>query len=177
MMKRMDRKYPIGKFDLQTSYTMADVPALIDEIRSLPTKLQNELYYCEVDQLNTPYREGGWTVKQVVHHIGDSHLNALVRFKLALTEDNPTIKPYNEAEWAKTAEYVKVSITEALDFIRIIHSKLVAILEDMTEEDFARTFVHPEGGYPSDLLRTLALYAWHGNHHLAHIKLVTKPHN
>ena len=171
----MDRKYPIGNFDLNGDYGMADVPGFIEEIKALPGKIKNEIYYAEVEQLNTPYREGGWTVKQVVHHIGDSHLNALVRFKLALTEDNPTIKPYNEAEWAKTAEYVKLPLQEAIDFLQIIHTKLALILEDMTEEDFSRTFVHPEGGYPPNLLRTLAMYVWHGNHHLAHIRLVTQP--
>ena len=173
----MDKRYPIGNFDVTEKFTMSDIPRFIEEIRSLPAKIQNELYYAEAEQLNTPYREGGWTVKQVVHHIGDSHLNALMRFKLALTEDNPTIKPYNESLWATTAEYVKVPIQDAFEFIRIIHLKLVALLEDMSEEDFARTFIHPEGGYPSDLLHTAALYAWHGNHHLAHIKLVTGNHH
>lgn len=92
----MDRKFPIGTFDLKAVFTQQNVPELIEEIKALPKKIQNELYYAEVDQLNSPYREGGWTVKQVVHHIGDSHMNALMRFKLALTEDNPTIKPYDE---------------------------------------------------------------------------------
>ena len=169
----MDLRYPIGNFDYKASVSEEQLNAAIQEIRTLPKKLQNELYYAEADQLNTPYREGGWIVKQVVHHIGDSHMNALIRFKLALTEDNPAIKPYNEAAWATTADYVKISIHDAIDFVRIVHAKWAAILDDMNPEDFERTLIHPEGNYPSDLRRITAMYAWHGNHHLAHIKLVT----
>lgn len=171
----MDRQYPTGRFDLKAVYTLQNVPSLIEEIKALPKKIQNELYYAEVDQLNTPYREGGWTIKQVVHHLGDSHMNALMRFKLALTEDNPTIKPYDEKAWSQTADYIKVPIQDSIEFIRIIHNKWGALLDDMKDEDFSRTFIHPEGNYPTDLLHTLAMYVWHGNHHLAHIKLVTNP--
>ena len=173
----MDRKYPIGKFDFSLTNDTSDLSQWIEDIRSLPVKIQNEIYYASEIQLNTPYREGGWTVKQVIHHLGDSHMNALMRFKLALTEDNPTIKPYDESSWATTADYVVVSIQDAIEFLRIVHAKWSALLDDMTEQDFKRTFIHPEGNYPSDLLNTTAMYAWHGNHHLAHIKLVTNNQN
>lgn len=170
----MDKRYPIGNFELEAERNPDQVNEWIEDIRSLPKRIQNELYYASVDQLNTPYREGGWTVTQVIHHLGDSHMNALMRFKLALTEDNPTIKPYDEKAWSTTADYVKVSVREAVDFLSVIHSKWAAILDDMMDEDFKRTFIHPEGNYPGDLLNLTALYAWHGNHHLAQIQLVTK---
>ena len=173
----MDKQYPIGNFDYDAVVSDEQLKKAIEEIKSLPKRIENELYYAESDQLNTPYREGGWTVKQVVHHLGDSHMNALIRFKLTLTEDNPTIKPYDEMAWSGLADYVKVPIQDSLEFIKIIHAKWGAILDDMYDADFERTFIHPEGGYPATLRGATALYAWHGNHHLAHIQLVTKPNN
>jgi hypothetical protein len=170
----MDKRYPIGEFDYNAELDISQVKGWIEDIRSLPGKIQNEVYYASVNQLNTPYREGGWTVRQVIHHIGDSHMNALIRFKLALTEDNPTIKPYDENAWTTTADYVKVSIQDAVEFVKIIHTKWAAILDDMKDEDFSRTFHHPESGIDYNLMLALAHYAWHGNHHLAHIQLVTK---
>lgn len=170
----MDRKYPIGTFDYQAEVSDEQLQKAIEDIKSLPKRIEHELYYAEADQLNSPYREGGWTVKQVVHHLGDSHMNALVRFKLTLTEDNPTIKPYDENSWSEMADYVKLPIQDAVEFLKIIHAKWAAILDDMYEADFDRTFIHPEGNYPASLRGATALYAWHGNHHLAHIQLVTK---
>lgn len=170
----MDKRYPIGNFDTEAKPDKDQLEVWIEDIRTLPKRIQNELYYASVDQLNTPYREGGWTVSQVIHHLADSHMNALIRFKLALTEDNPTIKPFDENEWATTADYVKVSVKEALDLLSAVHAKWAAILDDMTEEDFERTFIHPAGNHTRDLLHTTSMYAWHGNHHLAQIRLVTK---
>lgn len=172
----MNKRYPIGTFDSTKIYDDAVLEEWIDEIRSLPLRLKAELYGLEDDILDTPYREGGWTVRQIVHHLGDSHLNALTRFKLALTEDNPTIKPYDEKRWAQLGDYETVSIKDGLDFVKIIHRKWVAVLETMKPEDFKRTLIHPEGrdDYPNDLFRITGMYAWHGNHHLAHIQLVTQ---
>ena len=173
----MDRKYPIGNFDYKAEVSDQQLKQAIEDIKSLPKRIENELYYAEIDQLNTPYRDGGWTVKQVVQHIGDSHMNALIRFKLTLTEDNPQIKPYDEKAWSELADNVKLPIQDAVEFIKIIHFKWAAILDDMMDSEFERTFIHPEGNYPATLRGATALYGWHGNHHLAHIQLVTKTNN
>ncbi len=120
------------------------------------------------EQLNTPYRDGGWTVRQVVHHLADSHMNAYVRFKLALTENEPTIKPYDEAAWAETADVRESPIEVSLALLENLHARWVALLQSMSEADFARQFRHPQlGAVP--LEKNLALYAWHGRHHVAHI--------
>jgi len=119
-------------------------------------------------QLDTPYRPGGWTVRQVVHHVPDSHLNAYVRFKLALTEDSPTIKPYDEAAWAKLADTAETPVEVSLQLLESLHARWVRLLESMTEADFARQFHHPESGTMS-LDTYLSGYAWHCRHHVAHI--------
>ena len=120
------------------------------------------------EQLDTPYRPGGWTVRQVVHHVPDSHINSYVRFKLALTEEEPTIKPYDEARWAKLADTATTPVEVSLTLLDSLHSRWVPLLQSLTEADFARQFRHPELGMVR-LDRNLALYAWHGKHHVAHI--------
>ncbi len=170
----MNKRYPVGKFHFDDSSTFDDVSQWINTIKNLPAKLAAELDGVSDEILDTPYREDGWTVRQVVHHICDSHMNALIRVRLALTEDNPTIKPYDEAAWAEMADYSAVSVTDALTFIRILHAKWVAILDSMTEEDFSKTFFHPEGNINYSLIKATAMYAWHSDHHLAHIQLVTQ---
>lgn len=161
-------KYPIGKFQKPLSYTETDILTWIDEIKTLPGKLRQAVMPLSEELLDTPYRPGGWTLRQVVHHIPDSHLNSLTRFKLAMTEDNPTIKPYEEDRWALLADY-RLPVESSLKMLEAIHIHLVALFESFTEDDWSRTFYHPANDATSTLKRNLALYAWHGNHHLAHI--------
>ncbi len=161
-------KYPIGKFKAPASYTQHEMLQWIEEIKALPGKLRHAVMTLNEKQLDTPYRLGGWTIRQVVHHVADSHLNSLARFKLALTEDNPTIKPYEEGDWALLADY-KLPVEPALRMLEGIHMRWVAILETLTDEQWDRTFVHPASGESVGLRKALGLYAWHGNHHLAHI--------
>ena len=170
----MDNRYPIGQFDFSIERTPEKISAWMEDIKELPMKVKAELYGLSREVLNTPYREGGWTVVKVVHHLCDSHMNALIRVKLALTEDNPTIKPYNENKWALLGDYDKVSLTDALEMLTIIHKKWSAVLENMTKGQFSRTFHHPESGIDYTLTQATAHYAWHCNHHLAHIQLVTQ---
>lgn len=134
----------------------------------LPERLKAAVSGLSDAQLDTPYREGGWTVRQVVHHLADSHANSVIRFKLALTEDWPTIKPYDEAAWAKLPDSKSLPIESSMTFIEGMHERWVALLEAMTEADFERGFVHPEHGRQS-LATALAIYAWHSRHHVAHI--------
>jgi len=164
-------KYPIGKFAPPASYTEQDMLKWIDEIKNLPGKLRQAVMALNETQLDTPYRPGGWTIRQTVHHIADSHANALIRFKLALTEENPTIKPYDEAAWALLPDS-KLQMEPSLRMLEGIHLRWVAILQSMDDKQWDRTFVHPESGATIPLRRTLGLYAWHGKHHLAHITRV-----
>jgi hypothetical protein len=120
------------------------------------------------EQLNTPYRDGGWTVRQVIHHVPESHMNAYIRFKLALTEDDPTIKPYNEAAWAETADVRDTPVEVSLALLDNLHNRWVVLLKSMSDADFSKQFRHPELGVVP-LEKNLALYAWHGKHHVAHI--------
>jgi uncharacterized damage-inducible protein DinB len=140
----------------------------IAEIAETPAKLRAAVAGLNEDQLQTPYREGGWTVRQVVHHVPDSHMNAYVRFKLALTETEPLIKPYKEAAWAELADSRETPIEVSLALLDHLHDRWVRLLRSLREEDFARPFRHPELGVVP-LERNLALYAWHGKHHVAHI--------
>mgnify|MGYP003642474113 CR=1 FL=1 len=170
----MDNKYPIGEFDFTVKRKVSDVSEWIEEIRELPLKVKAELYGVSDEVLNTPYRKNGWTVLEVVHHLCDSHMNALIRVKLALTEDNPTIKPYDETAWATLGDYDEVSIKSALRMLTVIHEKWFSVLNNMKKKHFKRTFHHPESGIDYTLALATAMYAWHGNHHLAHIQLVTQ---
>jgi DinB superfamily len=167
MTIQLDPRYPIGKFSPPTEESAALRGEQINAVRQLPAELRNTLSGLDDAQLDTPYREGGWTVRQVVHHLGDSHINSLVRFKLALTEDCPTIKPYNEAAWAQLPDS-SLPVEGSLIFIESLHARWTALLDAMSDEDFKREFIHPEYGR-QNLARTLAIYAWHGRHHTAHI--------
>ncbi|MFZ0304297.1 MAG: bacillithiol transferase BstA [Terracidiphilus sp.] len=167
-MAEIDPRYPIGKFKAPESYTAALRAEQIETLRQLPERLRAAVSGLNNAQLDTPYRDGGWTVRQLVHHIGDSHANSVIRFKLALTEDWPTIKPYDENAWAQLPDSKSLPIDGSLVFIEALHARWVALLETMSESDFARGMNHPERGR-SDLAHTLALYAWHSQHHVAHI--------
>ena len=163
----VDLRYPVGDFDLQAPIVPGMRGPAIAVIASLPAQLRAQTAALPDTRLDTPYRPGGWTVRQVVHHVADSHLNAYVRAKLALTEGNPTIKPYDQDAWAALADS-RLPIACSLDMLAGIHERWVAVWQAMDGEQFARTFHHPELGVLT-LDRLLQLYAWHSRHHLAHI--------
>ncbi|MDB4926102.1 YfiT family bacillithiol transferase [Mucilaginibacter sp.] len=161
-------KYPIGKFVPPASYTNEDIRGWINDIKELPGKLRQVIITLNETQLDTPYRPGGWTLKQVVHHMADSHMNSLIRFKWALTEDKPVIKAYEQTDWAMLADY-RLPVEPSLKMLEGIHQHLVALFESFSEEQWDKYFVHPETGANVTLKRNLGIYAWHGKHHLAHI--------
>ncbi len=165
-----DLRYPIGKFSFPESTTAQQRERYIREIADTPRELRAAAASLSPEQLDTPYRPNGWTARQVIHHVPDSHMNAYVRFKLALTEDDPIIKPYDEARWAMLAD-TRLPVESSLDLLEALHARWVALLESMSEQDFQRTFVHPESG-TLRLDQWLAQYAWHGRHHAAHVRLV-----
>ncbi len=162
-----DLSYPIGKYDKDSEISLEHRKQFIKDIADLPKNLREAVENLSDVQIDTPYRPEGWTVRQVVHHIGDSHLNSFIRFKLALTEDSPTIRPYAEDLWAETAEY-KMPVDVSLNLIACIHHSWTALLESMSDKDFARTINHPETGVWT-LENLLGMYVWHGKHHAAHI--------
>jgi hypothetical protein len=162
-----DLSYPIGKFNYQGPYGANERRRFIDEIAAAPERLRAAVHGLGESQLGTPYRPGGWTVRQVAHHVPDSHMNAFIRFKLALTEDQPTVKPYDEKRWAELAD-VQAPIETSLVLLGALHARWLAVLRAMTPEDFQRKLKHPELG-EVDLDRYLAMYAWHGKHHVAHV--------
>lgn len=163
----MDPRYPIGPFAMPGQITPERRQAAIDEIASTPAKLRAAVKGLNDAQIDTPYREGGWTVRQVIHHVPDSHMNALIRLKLALTEEKPTIKPYNEAAWADLADAtMPLAVSQSL--LDSVHARWDRIWRSMKPEQFARPLVHPDHGDRTiDWL--LFVYEWHGKHHTAHI--------
>jgi uncharacterized damage-inducible protein DinB len=164
-----DPRYPTGKPHRPTGpLDESQRATLIDTIAATPTALRKAVVGLDATQLDTPYRDGGWTVRQVVHHVPDSHLNAYIRFRLALTEDNPTIKPYNEAAWATLSDARTAPVEISLTMLAALHDRWVRLLRTMTDKEFWRPLMHPENG-PMTLDGMLALYAWHGPHHTAHI--------
>src|SRR5436305_11048811 len=163
-----DLRYPVGKFHFDGPLTEEQKQTFLDEIARTPANLRAAVKGLSDSQLDTPYRPEGWTVKQVVHHVPDSHLNSYVRFKLALTEDEPTIKPYAEDRWAELADSTATPIEVSLTLLDSLHDRWVRLLRSLTPEQWKRTFRHPELGSMT-LEKTLALYAWHGRHHVAHI--------
>jgi uncharacterized damage-inducible protein DinB len=169
-----DLQYPVGKFDWSAPVSEADYPRLIAEIAETPGALRSAVAGLSRDQLETRYRPGGWTVKQVVHHVPDSHMNAYCRFKLALTEDEPTIKPYDQEKWAELADSQRVPIDVSLDMLDSLHQRWVALLRSMAAADFNRGLRHPEHGRVLTLAQMLGLYAWHGRHHVGHITSLRK---
>jgi len=169
----MDPRYPVGKFVWPQEVTADDRRRMIAEIAEAPAKLRAAVAGRTDGQLDTPYRDGGWTVRQVVHHLPDSHLNAYIRFKLALTEQEPTIKPYEQQLWAELPDSKTAPIDMSLDLLESLHRRWVLMLRAMTPADFARTLRHPELGVVR-LDRYLASYAWHGRHHVAHITELRK---
>jgi uncharacterized damage-inducible protein DinB len=163
-----DPRFPIGDFKYPASVSTQERNQFIDQIASTPAAMRAALKELSDKQLNTPYRDGGWTVRQVVHHVPDSHMNAYVRFKLAMTEDSPTIKPYLEDRWAQLADTENTRVDVSLALLESLHERWVQLLRSLKEEDWKRTFKHPELG-ERRLDQTVALYAWHGRHHIAHV--------
>jgi hypothetical protein len=163
-----DLRYPIGKFIWPESVSVSDRARHIETIAATPALVRQAIAGLTEEQLNTPYRDGGWTVRQVVHHIPESHMNSYIRFKLALTEDAPVIKPYDEAAWARLSDVTTTPIGVSLNLLESLHSRWVNLLRGIPEPDWKKQFRHPEIGLIA-LDRNLALYAWHGNHHIGHI--------
>lgn len=169
----MNERYPIGKFEFSGEDDRAKSQYL-QAIREAPRLLREAVAELNDEQLNTPYREGGWTVRQVVHHMVDSHMNSYIRFRWALTEDKPVIKAYDEAVWAALPDAKSAPIELSLDLLEALHARWLVLLENLSPEDLARVFVHPETGREIPLIRNLAIYAWHGKHHVAHITELRK---
>ena len=166
-MPDLDPRYPIGKFAAPQQITQDERLSAIAALADLPTELRNALQGLKFAQINTPYREGGWTVRQLVHHLADSHMNAVIRVRLALTEDWPTIKPYNEAAWA-TLHDSTAPIEWSLELLESLHARWVMLLQSLTEEQWQRGFRHPESG-PMTIEYATLVYGWHSRHHVAHI--------
>jgi uncharacterized damage-inducible protein DinB len=163
-----DPRYPIGTFEAPLVYDPVVRAGFIQQIAETPGRLRDAVAGLSETQLDHPYREGGWTVRQVVHHLPDSHMNSYLRFKLAVTEDQPTIKPYDEAQWARLPDAATADVEVSLSLLEALHSRWVLFLRGLGEAQFSRTFRHPELGTVS-LDHSLALYAWHGRHHVAHV--------
>ncbi len=163
-----DLRYPIGEYVIQP-FSEKQLQEWLNAIRYLPLHLENAILNLDEMQLATPYREGGWTVQQLVHHVADSHMNAYTRFKLGLTEDRPIIKPYDQVAWAEMADTKTLPINISLTLLHALHSRWYAILENMSKEDLERTVFHPEHKKDMTLWDLLGMYAWHSKHHVAHI--------
>lgn len=163
-----DPRYPIGKFSYNGSMSSQQKQEHLSDIEKTPARLRAALARLSDPQLDTPYRDGGWTLRQVPHHVVDSHMNAYIRFKLALTENGPTIKPYMEDLWAELPEAKHAPIEVSLALLECLHQRWILSLRDLTDAQWKREFRHPDMG-PMSLEKTLALYAWHGRHHEAHI--------
>ncbi len=172
-MSDIEERYPIGKFVAPSQFNSAVRGQYVSQLASAPAELRAAVAGLTEQQLDTPYRDGGWTVRQVVHHLPDSHLNGYVRFKLALTEDEPTIRPYNEARWAELPEARSAGTELSLGLFEAVQKRWVASIRDLDEEVFERRFRHPERGVMS-LNEQLAMYAWHGRHHTAQITSLRK---
>jgi hypothetical protein len=166
-----DPRFPIGKFQFPETVSKPQREDFISRVASAPARMKSLANGLTAAQLDTPYREGGWTVRQVIHHLPDSHMNSYVRFKLALTEEEPLIKPYDEAAWALLGDTAETPVSTSLVLLEMLHARWVILMRGLTEQQWARTMRHPEHGLLR-LDRVLALYAWHGDHHIAHIRNV-----
>lgn len=164
-------KYPIGRYKRQLVIKPSHIDNWIATIEEQPTKFKALVEHLSETELNTPYRPEGWTIRQVVHHVVDSHMNSLIRFKWTLTEDNPTIKAYYEDRWARLEDYKQTPVAVSLQLLTSLHQRWVILLKSLTPEQLKRTFVHPESGDTIPLDALIGMYAWHGNHHIAHIEL------
>ncbi len=174
MSQQNDLRYPIGKAEEQPFSNIKEfdenvLQSYLQDIQICPSLLEQSILNLDEEQLNTPYRDGGWTLKQVVHHVADSHMNAYIRFKLALTEDNPTIKPYDEAAWAEMKDTENLPVNISLTLLHALHKRWYEVLVNIVESDWSKTVFHPEQKRTMTVWQLLAMYAWHGKHHVAHI--------
>lgn len=170
-------RFPIGEFEIPSVITSKQIEDWINDIAVFPQHLSESVKDLSNDQLDTAYRPNGWTIRQVVHHCADSHMNSLIRFKLALTENNPTIKPYDEAQWAELSDSKTSPIQPSLQIINGLHERWVILLKSLTEGDLTKVFTHPEHRKTFSIAETIGLYAWHGRHHLAHITTLKQRKN
>ncbi|MCU0396538.1 MAG: putative metal-dependent hydrolase [Cyclobacteriaceae bacterium] len=170
------RQYPIGKFTSKPSYSAEETNNYIEQIAALPEKLEKLYSSINSNLLNRTYREGGWTGLQVIHHLADSHMNAYIRCKWTLTENNPVIKAYDEKAWAVTPE-TQLNASLSINLLHALHKKWVALLRGLTQEELNKQFVHPETHKQISINQLIALYAWHGEHHLGHLKLIATGHD
>lgn len=169
----IDLRYPIGKFDYQGVSTLEQRNQWIRDIAETPAKLREAVRDLNEDQLGTEYRPGGWNVRQVTHHLPDSHMNSFTRFRIALTEEEPTIRPYFEDRWAELSDSRRAPIEYSLDLLEALHKRWVFMLESLTDVEFSRTLRHPDLGLLT-LDKNLGLYSWHGRHHVAQITSLRK---
>jgi uncharacterized damage-inducible protein DinB len=170
LMTEESLRYPIGRFSPPAKITREDRENYLAEIQELPTDLRHAVSDLTDEQLDTPYREGGWTLRQVVHHVPDSHANSYVRFRWTLTEEQPMIKAYYEDRWAELPDAASAPVEPSLQLLKAIHQRWLLLLRAMNDQDYARALVHPETKKVIRLDTMLALYAWHGKHHVAHIQ-------
>lgn len=170
-------KYPIGKFEKPELITKDILSKWIVEISTFPSRLINQVNSLTDEQLDMQYRPNGWTIRQVVHHCADSHMNSLIRLKLALTEDEPTIKPYFEERWAELLDTNHMPIEPSIKMIEGIHERCTVLLNNLTDDQYGRIFIHPEHGTTFRVDENVGVYAWHCNHHLAHITETIKRNN
>lgn len=179
-MKELDLeklKYPIGKFLIPDNYSGEYLSAKIEEIETFPNRLEKEVSHLNNEQLDTPYRPEGWTVRQVIHHCAESHMNCYIRIKWALTENNPVIKAYDEVLWSELNDNLTMPIQPTLDLLKGLHFRLAYIMKNLSEADLEKTFVHPSDNSENKIKKIIGTYAWHGNHHLAHITTLKKYNN
>ena len=167
-------QYPIGKY-IEQPFSQQQLRERLLDIQTLPMHVEHAILNLDEAELQTPYRPGGWTKAQVVHHIADSHMNAYIRFKLGLTEDNPTIKPYDEKAWAEMADTKNLPINISITLLFSLHLRLHEILKNVKEEEWNRTIFHPEHQKQMTLWYLLGMYAWHGRHHVAHLRITLTP--
>lgn len=173
-MELQNLKYPIGTYQRSANPDEQTLKEWISHLEALPRLLTDVTSPLSESALNYIYRPEGWTIRQVVHHLADSHMNSIIRFKLALTEDTPTIRPYYEDRWAKLADVTEVEITASIDILRGVHQRLVAMLRSLSAQELERDYIHPEHNRKMTIKETIGLYAWHSNHHLAHIHQALK---
>ncbi|KUJ60421.1 hydrolase [Flavobacteriaceae bacterium CRH] len=170
-------KYPIGKFEIPTAYTTNYIADKIQIIESFPEKLKKETIYLTDQQLNTPYRPGGWTVRQVIHHCAESHMNCFIRLKWALTEKNPVIKAYDETLWAELSDDLNMPIQPTISLLEGLHFRLAYLMKNLSQTELEKSFIHPENNSEYRIKQIIGSYAWHGEHHLAHITNLKKYKN
>ena len=167
--KEMDYRYPIGQFTYTGEVTRVQRKQWIQEIEDLPERAREATHGLNEEQLNLPYREGGWMLRQVIHHMADSHMNSVIRFKLALTEDTPVIRPYYEERWAELSDSRDLQVECSLQLLDALHRRWTVLLNTLSDEDYAKQFYHPTSKETMRLDHCLGMYAWHGNHHTAQI--------